>query len=59
MICCNPRPVYATIQKLAFLNETNTFNQQGCIKFICDSEDIYNVTKYFYFKYMLFFSPFN
>jgi len=33
------------------VNSFNTFIQQGCIKF--DSKDIYNVTKHFYFKYML------
>ncbi len=32
----------------------NTFIQQGCIKLIkSGSKDIYNVTKDFYFKYML------
>ncbi len=31
--------------------EINTFIQQGCTKLIkSDSKDIYNVTKYFYFK---------
>ncbi len=34
----------------------NTFIQQGCIKLSKGvSKDIYNVTKDFYFKYMLFF----
>ncbi len=35
----------------SFLREINTFIQQGCIKLIKnDSKEIYNVTKYFYFK---------
>jgi len=49
--------IYATVQNV-FLEETNTFIQQGCIKLIeSDSkEDIYNVRKGFYFKRILFFS---
>ncbi len=44
--------LYTTIQKLDFFpQEMYTFIHQGCIKLIkSDSEDIYNVTKDFYFK---------
>ncbi len=36
---------------VGFLKEMNTFIQPGCIKLIkSDSEDIYNITKDFYFK---------
>jgi len=41
-----------------FLKEIH-FIQQGCIKLVKhDSEDIYNVTVEFDFKYMLFFRNF-
>ncbi len=34
----------------SFLKEMNTFIQHGCLASLSDSKDIYNVTKYFYFK---------
>jgi len=50
--------IYLCYRSKHFLEETNTFIQQGCIKLIeSDSkEDIYNVRKGFYFKRILFFS---
>ncbi len=48
-----------TIQKFGDLKEINTFIQWRCIKLIkCDSKDISNVTKDFYFKSILFFATF-
>jgi len=39
------------VGKFSFEEEINTFIEQGCIKlFESESKDIYNVSKYFYFK---------
>jgi len=50
-----PRVIFVVVVVVVF-KAVNTFIQQGCFKLIkSDNKDIYNVTRDFYFKYMLFF----
>ncbi len=48
--------LFKNLGSVRFVEEINTFIQQGCITFTKnDNKDIYNVTKNIYFKYMLNF----
>ncbi len=51
--------IYSKLIFIYEIRKNNIFIQQGCIKLIkSDSKDIYNVSKDFYFKWMLFYLTF-